>query len=72
VEKVLKPKITFSQEEIALADEAAIVTVGDEKSGFTNLSASLAEIRKLKGVLGYILRNNTSAIVDLEDADKIV
>jgi len=69
---VLKPKITISQEKIELANEAATVTVGDEKSGFANLSERLAEIRKLKGVLGYILRNNASAILDLDDPDKII
>jgi predicted regulator of Ras-like GTPase activity (Roadblock/LC7/MglB family) len=68
---VLKPKITISQEEIALVNEVATVSVGDEKSGFANLSASLAEIRKLKGVLGYILRNNESAILDL-NPDEII
>jgi len=68
---VLKPKITISQEEIALVNEAATVSVGDEKYGFANLSTSLAEIRKLKGVLGYILRNNESAILDL-DPDEII
>lgn len=69
---MLKPKITISQEKIELANEAATVTVGDEKSGFANLSERLAEIRKLKGVLGYILRNNASAILDLDDPDKII
>ncbi len=37
-----------------------------------SLAASLAEIRKLKGVKGYILRNNTSAIIDLTDQDKVI
>ena len=36
------------------------------------LAASLAEIRKLKGVMGYILRSNTSAIIDLTEQEKII
>lgn len=39
--------------------------VGVDNSVFTNLAATLSEIRKLKGVTGYILRSNTAAIVDL-------
>jgi predicted regulator of Ras-like GTPase activity (Roadblock/LC7/MglB family) len=44
-------------------ENAAIVGMDD--SIFTNLAATLTEIRKLKGVTGYILRNNTAAIIDL-------
>ncbi len=33
---------------------------------------SLAEIRKLKGVMGYILRSENSAIIDLTEQDKII
>ncbi len=46
--------------------------LGNDSSSFTNLSASLAEIRKLNGVIGYILRSNTSAIIDLTEQDKVI
>ena len=49
-----------------------VISVGEENSVFANLAASLAEIRKLKGVMGYILRSNTSAIIDLTDQEKII
>ena len=52
-------------------EDAAVISVGDEDSDFTNLAASLIEIKKLKGVLGIILRNKTSAVVDFEEQDKI-
>ncbi len=52
--------------------EAAVISVGDDDSVFTSLAASLAEIRKLKGVMGYILRSNSSAIIDLAEQDKII
>ena len=52
--------------------EAAAISVGDEDSIFTGLTASLAEIRKLKGVIGYILRSDSSAIIDLTEQDKII
>lgn len=51
------------------SEELQIHTVGLNNSVFTNLAATLTEIRKLKGVNGYILRNNTAAIVDLSDKE---
>ncbi|MCW4003005.1 MAG: hypothetical protein NWE95_03715 [Candidatus Bathyarchaeota archaeon] len=44
----------------------------DQNSAFTNLATSLAEIRKLKGVTGYILRSDSSAIIDLNEKDKVI
>ena len=55
-----------------LPDGAAVISVGDDNSVFTNLADSLAEIRKLKGVMGYILRSDTSAIIDLTEQEKII
>ena len=55
-----------------LPDGAAVISVGDDNSVFTNLAASLAEIRKLKGVMGYILRSDTSAMIDLTEQEKII
>jgi predicted regulator of Ras-like GTPase activity (Roadblock/LC7/MglB family) len=51
---------------------AAVISVGDDNSVFASLAASLAEIRKLKGVMGYILRNNSSALIDLAEQEKII
>ena len=58
--------------ETALTDAVATPISSDcEYSAFTSLGASLAEIRKLKGVIGYILRGSTSAMLDLSELDKI-
>ena len=61
--------------ETEFSNGIAVTTVGEEtneeNSAFASLSASLAEIRKLKGVTGYILRSSTSAIIDVADSDKI-
>ncbi|HSV48737.1 MAG TPA: roadblock/LC7 domain-containing protein [Candidatus Acidoferrales bacterium] len=43
--------------------------VGVDNSVFTNLAATLTEIRKLKGVTGYILSSNNAAIVDLSQKE---
>ncbi len=50
----------------------AAISIGDDNSMFANLADSLAEIRKLKGVMGYILRSDTSAIIDLAEQEKII
>jgi hypothetical protein len=57
--------------ETALTNVVAIASAADcVDPVFASLGATLAEIRKLEGVLGYILRGNTSAILDLEP-DKV-
>ena len=66
---MLKQKTSADEAETTLPDQ--VVTVDGENSAFASLSASLAEIRKLKGVIGYILRSNTSAILDFPEPDKI-
>lgn len=69
----MKHKISGNKAETAVIQEAAVTSseADTENSTFESLSASLAEIRKLKGVIGYILRSNTSAIVDLAESDKL-
>ena len=63
---------TNSEIATEFAYDAAVISVGDDNSVFTSLATSLAEIRKLKGVIGYILRSNTSAIIDLTEQDKTI
>jgi predicted regulator of Ras-like GTPase activity (Roadblock/LC7/MglB family) len=67
----LQQKTSANAAETTLTNEVVITSVDGENSAFASLSASLAEIRKLKGVIGYILRSNTSAILDLTEPDKI-
>ena len=64
-----KPNIEISTE---LPDGAAVISVGEGNSVFLSLAESLAEIRKLKGVIGYILKSKTSAIIDLSEQEKII
>ena len=68
---MLKRKTNADEAETALTNQVVITAVDGENSAFASLSASLAEIRKLKGVIGYILRSNTSAIIDFTEPDKI-
>ena len=64
-----------SQQETAttvIIDDEEIAATSEEDRTFTNLSKNLAKIRKDKGVIGYILRNTTSATIDLKEPEKIV
>jgi predicted regulator of Ras-like GTPase activity (Roadblock/LC7/MglB family) len=44
----------------------------EENQPSEKLRANLTEIAKQPGVIGYILRNTTSAIIDLKESAKIV
>jgi hypothetical protein len=53
-----------------LSGEVTVITIGDN-SAFASLTSRLAEIRKQSGIVGYILRNGDSAIVDLPEQEKL-
>jgi predicted regulator of Ras-like GTPase activity (Roadblock/LC7/MglB family) len=57
-----------SVQEVAAVTEPLAV----EESSVNNLRASLEEIKTYDGVIGYILRNSTSAAIDLNDPTKII
>ena len=44
----------------------------EEDPAFTALRTTLAEVNKLEGATGYILRNATSAVIDLKDPSNLV
>ena len=68
---MLQQKTSANAAGTALTNQVSVTTIDGESSAFASLSASLAEIRKLKGVIGYILRSNTSAILDFTEPNKI-
>jgi predicted regulator of Ras-like GTPase activity (Roadblock/LC7/MglB family) len=55
-----------------LVDEDELSADSEEDQPFTDLSSKLAEIRKDEGVIGYIIRNATSATIDLKEPEKLV
>jgi predicted regulator of Ras-like GTPase activity (Roadblock/LC7/MglB family) len=67
----MKQKISAIEAETEATEQVVISAVDNENSVFSSLIASLAEIRKLKGVIGFILRSDTKAIIDFPEADKI-
>ena len=66
----LKQKTT-NESAAVFTDAVGALPVGMEDTDFAALNASLMEIRKLKGVIGYVLRNNTSAVIDVAEQDKV-
>lgn len=53
-----------------IADDETTENNSDQNS--TNLRASLKKIRKFSGVIGYILKDSSSATIDIEDPEKTV
>jgi predicted regulator of Ras-like GTPase activity (Roadblock/LC7/MglB family) len=64
---MVKKKRDF-QEVAAMAEPLAT----EEVTSVSNLRASLEEVKTYDGVIGYILRNSTSAAIDLKDPMKII
>ena len=67
-------KKTSNQEATAavIVDENELSGGSEETQSFSDLSDKLAEIRKDKNVIGYIIKNDTSATIDLKEPEKIV
>ncbi|MCW4047159.1 MAG: hypothetical protein NWE99_06315 [Candidatus Bathyarchaeota archaeon] len=66
-----KSSITETASAIMMEDGEPETPIQEDEA-FTTLSETLKEIRKLKGVQGYILRGTTSATIDLKEPEKIV
>ena len=64
---MVKKKRSF-QEVAAVAEPVTV----EETISVNNLRANLDEIKTYDGVVGYILRNSTSAAIDLKDPMKII
>ena len=62
------PRKKKTVQEIATVTEPLTV----EESHVNNLRAKLEEIKTYDGVIGYILRNSTSAAIDLKDPTKLI
>jgi len=55
-----------------MVDEDELSVTQEEDLTYKDLSEKLAKIRKDKDIIGYIIRNTTSATVDLKEPEKIV
>jgi len=64
---MVKKKRSF--QEVAAVTEPVTV---EETISLNNLRANLDEIKTYDGVIGYILRNSTSAAIELKDPTKLI
>ncbi len=55
-----------------MTEDSSILLPLEESETFEELRSSLAEINKIPGVKGYILRNSTTAVIDLQNTEKLV
>jgi predicted regulator of Ras-like GTPase activity (Roadblock/LC7/MglB family) len=70
---MVKKKRSFQENSTTvIVDDDELSTAPEENEAYTDLSNKLAEIRKDKDIIGYILRSTTSATIDLKDPEKIV
>ena len=53
-------------------NEEELAVTSNREEIYEDLNSKLAEIRKDKNVLGYILRNDTTATIDIQEPEKIV
>ena len=66
---MVRKKRSAQESETAVVEEPVAV---EEEQTSANLRANLEEISKYDGIIGYILRNTTSATIDVKDPAKIV
>lgn len=57
--------------EMVFNDSPAVTLTLDEDLTFEVLRSKLAEINKTAGINGYILRNPTTAVIDLQNPTKL-
>ena len=65
---MVRKKKSFQEEVTAVAEPIAT----EEMTPVRDFRANLEEIKTWNGVIGYILRNTTSAAIDLKDPTKII
>ena len=68
---MVKNKQSQETETAIVVDEDEIADTPEEDQTFKDLSAKLAKLCKGKDVIGYIIRNKTSATIDLEKPEKL-
>jgi len=68
---MVKKKQSQETETAIVVDEDEIAAAPEEDQTFKDLSDKLSKLRKDKDVIGYIIRNKTSATIDLEKPEKL-
>ena len=69
---VNKKQIIQKTEPPVIVENEPPIPAIEENMLFKNLNNNLKNLNKLKGVLGYIIRNASSATIDLKEPEKLV
>ena len=69
---VNKKQIIQKTEPPVIVENELPIPAIEENMLFKNLNNNLKNLNKLKGVLGYIIRNTSSATIDLKEPEKLV
>lgn len=69
---VNKKQIIQKTEPPVIVENEPSIPAIEEDTLFKNLNNNLKNLNKLKGVLGYIIRNASSATIDLKEPEKLV
>ena len=67
VKRIAKPTTTT-----VMVDGLPVTIALDEDPEFAGLRSSLLQINKILGIKGYILRNATTGVIDLQNPAKLV
>jgi len=67
-----KKQIIQKTEPPVIVENELPIPANEEDILFKNLNNTLKNLNKLKGVLGYIIRNTSSATIDLKEPEKLV
>ena len=66
-----KQSIQKAEPPVIVENELSIPVI-EEDSLFKSLNNNLQNLKNLKGIMGYIIRNADSAIIDLKEPEKLV
>ena len=69
---MVKKRITHPTSTTTMTNKPPMTMTLEEKDAFAELRSNLTEINKIQGVKGYILRNSTTAVIDLQNTEKLV
>ena len=67
-----RKRLAGSTTTTVMVDGTPVVVTLDEDPTFAGLRSRLIDINKIVGVKGYILRNATSAVIDLQNPAKLM
>ncbi len=66
-----KKKARYSPTATVMIEGSPVTITLDDNPAFAELSASLIEINKITGIKGYILKNTSTAVINLQNPTKL-